>query len=50
MILDFDFTDASKRPISVYKALGSINSSPIVSAPRGAFSRLLSGLSVFILL
>ena len=32
MILYFDLTDASKRRISVYKALGSINSSLIISA------------------
>ena len=27
MILDFDLTDASERPMSVYKAPGNINSS-----------------------
>ena len=50
MILDFDLADASERPMSVYKALGSINTNLIVSAPYRAFSRLLNDLSVFIII
>ena len=50
MILDFDLADALERRISVYKALGSINTNPTVSAPCGAFSGLVGGLDVFILL
>lgn len=37
MILDFDLTDAPKRPISVYNAPGNINSSLIISASHRAF-------------
>ena len=39
MIFDFDLTDASERRISAYNALGSINSSLIVSASCRAVRR-----------
>lgn len=50
MILDFDPADASKRHISVNNAPGNINSSPIVSAPCGAFWRPVGGLDVLIII
>ena len=50
MILDFDLTDELKCSINAYKALGSINSSLIVSAPYRAFSRLVDGLGVLIII
>ena len=50
MILDFDLTDASERPMSVHNALGSINTNLNLSAPCGAFWRLVGGLSIFILI
>ena len=50
MIFDFDLTDASERRISVYKAHGNINSSLIVSAPCRACTRLVDGLSAFIII
>ena len=37
MILDFDLTEASERPISVYKAYSSINSSLTIKTPCRAF-------------
>ena len=50
MILDFDLTDASKCSINAYKALGSINTNLIISAPCRAFWRLVDGLGVLIII
>ena len=50
MILDFDLTEAREGSVSVYNARGSINTNLIVSAPCGACTRLVNGLSAFILL
>ena len=50
MIFDFDLTDAPERRTSVYNARGSINTNLIVSAPCGAFSRLVSSLGAFIII
>ena len=50
MILDFDLTEASERPVSVHNASGNINSSLIVSAPCRAFWRLVGGLDVLIII
>ena len=50
MILDFDLAEASERPISAYNALGSINTNLIVSAPCGAFWRLVDCLSILIII
>ena len=50
MILDFDIAETPERPVSVYKALGSINTNLIVSASCTAFWRLLDGLSAFIII
>lgn len=43
MILYFDPADASERPINAYNAPGSINSSPTISAPCRACTRLVDG-------
>ena len=37
MILDFDTSEAREGAVSVHKALGSINTNPIVSASYMAF-------------
>ncbi len=50
MILDFDLTEAREGSVSVNKVPGNINSSLTVSAPCGAFSRLVSGLGVLIII
>ena len=50
MILYFDLADASKRRINAYKALGSINTNLIVSAPYRAFWLLLDGSDVLIII
>ena len=50
MILYFDLTEAREGSVNAYNALGSINSSLIVSAPCGAFWRLVGGLDVFIII
>ena len=50
MIFDFDLTDAPERRTSAYNALGSINTKLIVSAPCRACTRLVDGLSAFIII
>ena len=50
MILYFDSADASERPVSAYNPPGSINSRLTIKTPCGAFSRLLDGLDVFIII
>ena len=50
MILDFDLADASERRISVYNARGSINTNLSLSASCRACTRLVDGLSVFIII
>ena len=50
MILDFDTSEAREGSVSVYKAPGSINTNLIVSASCAAFSRPVSGLSIFIII
>ena len=37
MILDFNLTEAREGAMSVYKTLGSINSSLSIKTPCGAF-------------
>lgn len=50
MILDFDSAEAREGSVSAYNAPGNINTNLIVSAPCGAFSRLVGGLGVFIII
>lgn len=50
MIFDFDSAEAREGAVNAYNALGSINSSLIISASCTAFWRLLSGLDVFIII
>ena len=50
MILASDLAEAREGATSVNKSPGSINSSLTVSAPCGAFWRLLGDLSVFIII
>ena len=50
MIFDFDTSETREKATSAYNALGSINTKLTVSASYRAFSRLLSGLGVFIII
>ena len=50
MILDFDLTDASERATSAYNAYSSINTNLSFSASCRAFSRLVGGLDVLIII
>lgn len=50
MILNFDLTEAREGAISANNALGSINTKLIVSASYKACTRVVSGLSVLIII